>query len=173
VFLWWLLGVFPSLDALITALVDQVFEDEFEPPPPGRGWQETVLGTCEALQDLLDRYPGMAAAVVALPQLPAQVLAIYRRLTETLTGAGFDAERAALGAVCVLETLTVTELTTPGVGRSLLERQRQVEAADPPIDIAVQAATARLIDQAPGAWTTRKITLLIRGLEADLAAARC
>ena len=162
---------FPSLDALVTALVDAVCEDEFELPPPGRGWQDTVLGTCEAVRALLDRYPGMAAAVVALPRLPAQVLEIYRLLTETLTGAGFDAERAALGAVCALETVTVTDLTTPGTGRSLPDRQRQVETADPPIDVAVQAATAQLIGQVPDAWTTRKITLLVRGLEADLAAA--
>jgi AcrR family transcriptional regulator len=159
---------FPSLDALVAALVNQVCEDELELPPPGLSWQDTVLGTCEALSRLVGRYPGMSAAVVALPELPAQVLEVYRQLTETLTAAGFDAERAALGAVCVLETVTVTELTTPGLGRSLPERQRQVELADPPIDIAVQAATAQLIDQAPRSWIARKITLLIRGLEYDL-----
>ena len=159
---------FPSLDALVTALVNQVCEDELELPPPGLSWQDTVLATCEALSRLVGRYPGMSAAVVALPELPSQVLEVYRRLTETLTAAGFDAERAALGAVCVLETVTVTELTTPGLGRSLPDRQRQVETADPPIDIAVQAATAQLIDQASGSWIARKITLLIRGLEYDL-----
>lgn len=161
---------FPSLDALVTALVDTVCEDELEFPPPGLSWQDTVLGTCDAVQAVLDRYPGMAAAVVGLPDLPHQILGIYRRLTETLTEAGFDAEGAALGAVCVLETVTVTELTTPGLGRSLPDRQRQVELAQPPIDIGVQAATAQLIDQAPSTWITRKITLLIRGLEAELAA---
>lgn len=162
---------FPSLDALVTALVDTVCQEELEFPPPGLSWQDTLLGTCEAAQAVLDRYPGMAAAVVGLPEMPPQILEIYRRLTDTLTDAGFDAERAALGAICALETVTVTELTTPGLGRSLPERQRQVEAADPPIDAGVQQATARLIDLAPSTWTARKITLLIRGLEADLAAA--
>ncbi|MDQ4117590.1 MAG: TetR/AcrR family transcriptional regulator [Actinomycetota bacterium] len=162
---------FPSLDALVTALVDTVCEEELELPPRGPAWQDTVLGTCEAVQALLDRYSGMAAAVVALPRLPARIVEIYRQLTEILTEAGFDAERAALGAVCALETVTVTELTTPGPGRSLPDRQREIETADPPLDIGVLAATAKLVDQPPSVWTSRKIQLLIRGLEADLAAA--
>lgn len=159
---------FPTLDALVTALVDQVCQDEVVLPPPDEPWQEVVSRTCTALGAVLARYPGMAAAVVSLPELPAQILSIYRGLTDALMGAGFDADRAALGAVCVLETVAVTELTTPGLGRSLDGRQQEVEAAQPPIAPRVRAATARLFDLPPGSWTARKIELLIRGLEADL-----
>jgi AcrR family transcriptional regulator len=162
---------FPSLDSLVTALVDQVCEDELV-LPADLGWQDTVRGTCVAVAELLDRYPGMAVAVVGLPELPGQVLAIYRRLSGLLLEAGFDAESAALGAVCALETVAVTGLTTPGLGRSLPDRQRQIDTADPAIDPGVRDATAGLNDEPVTAWTSRKITLLIRGLEAELAATR-
>lgn len=160
---------FPTLDAMVGALVDLVCEKELRLPPPGGSWQDTVRETCAELGQMLDRNPGMGAAVIGLPELPAEVLAVYRRLTDALVGAGVPADRAALAAVYALETVTVTDLTTPGRGRSLTDRQRQVDATDPPIDPGVRDATARLADQPPSAWTTYKITLLIAGLEAELA----
>lgn len=162
---------FPSLDALTSALVDHVCADELELPGPGRSWQESVLDTCVALTRVLDRYPGMSAAVVSLPEWPAEVLALYRRMTDELVAAGLGAERAALAAVCALEIVAVTQMTTPGARHSSADRQREVEMLDPPVDAGVRRITAALVDQPTSAWVARKIALLVGGLEADLAAA--
>lgn len=162
---------FSSLDALIVALADDVLEHELVLPDDGKDWQDYLGESCAALTRLLSRYPGMAAAMVSLPELPDQVVSVYRRLTDALLAAGFDAEHASLGAVCALETVTITELTTPGVGHSLAGRQRDLETHQPPVADDVRAVTARLADEPTGAWTGRKIQLLIRGLAVELAEA--
>ncbi|TCK26870.1 TetR family transcriptional regulator [Pseudonocardia endophytica] len=160
---------FPTLDAMVGSLVDLVFEKELQLSAPGGSWQDTVRDTCAELGQMLDRNPGMGAAVVALPELPIEVMAVYRRLTDALVGAGIPAHKAAMGAIYALETVTVADLTTPGLGHSLQDRQRQVDAIDPPVDPGVREATARMIDQPGSAWTIYKIDLLIAGLEAQLA----
>ncbi len=160
---------FPTLDDLVSALVDDVCSDIPIPSPAvAVSWQDSVRSTCATLCELNQRYPGLASAVVELPELPQRVLRIYQGLTEVLLTAGFDAERAALGAVYALETVSVTALTTPGAGHTMAARQRSVESGPGAgIDPGVRAATAALATGPTDAWTARKIELLIHGLEAD------
>lgn len=160
---------FPSLTALTSALVDQVCEQELVLPAQATCWQDTVSGMCAELTLLEAQYPGMAAAVLSLPQLPEQVIVIYRRLTDTLVEAGFDAEQAAAGAVCALETVAITAMTTPGPGGSPIDRQHQIDTIEPSSDLAARAVAATLTDRSTGARAARKIGLIVRGLEAELA----
>ncbi|MET0188500.1 MAG: TetR/AcrR family transcriptional regulator [Pseudonocardia sediminis] len=158
---------FASLEALLTAVVDEIYA-EAEFPEQHDRWQDHVVAMADALSEMLAKHPGLALTVLRLPALPERTLEAYRRLTECLVGAGFDADEAVLGATTILEVVMMPWLTTSEGGVNAQERESQIGSTAEPLDPAVRAASLGVVDDPPRRWTLRKVELLIAGLEARL-----
>lgn len=160
---------FPSLEALLAALVEDVMEEAKFPEPAGT-WQEHLREACSAAFDLFAKHPGLAAAIVRLPELPRRGLEIFQQMTDLMLAAGFAPEDAAIGANAALETVVMPWITSSDRGAGMVRRRQQ--AADTPValDERIRTAISTSLDDPPRRWTNSKIDLLIAGLELRLAA---
>ncbi|MDN5918984.1 MAG: TetR/AcrR family transcriptional regulator [Pseudonocardia sp.] len=159
---------FPSLEALMTAVVDEIYAEADLPDPHGR-WQDYVVEVAGALFEQLVEHPGLALTVVRLPALPERTVEAYRRLTDSLVAAGFDPDEAVLGATTILEVVMVPWLTTSDAGASKQDRESQIRSTSEPLDPQVRAAGVGVVDDPPRRWTMRKVELLIKGLETSMS----
>lgn len=160
---------FSSLEALLTAVVDEIYAEAEFPDPHGR-WQDYVVELSGALFEVMARNPGLAMTVLRLPALPERAVEAYRRLTDCLVSAGFDPDEAVLGATTILEMVVMPWLTTTADGRaSIQQRESQIGSTSEPLDPGVRAAGLGVVDDPPRQWTLRKVGLLIAGLETRLA----
>lgn len=159
---------FPSLEALLGALVEDVME-EAEFPEPAGPWQDHLRGTCSALFDLFAKHPGLASAIVRLPELPRRALEAYQHMTDLMLAAGFTPEDAAIGANAALETVVIPWITASDRGAGLVRRRQQTSDTPVALDERIRTVIADSLDDPPRRWTTSKIDLLIAGLELRLA----
>ncbi len=159
---------FPSLEALLAALVEDVMEEAKFPEPTGP-WQDHLRGTCSVLFDLFANHPGLAAAIVRLPELPRRGLEAYQQMTDLMLAAGFTPEDAAIGANAALETVVSPWITASGRGAGLVRRREQTSETPVALDERIRAVIADSLDDPPRRWTTSKIDLLVAGLELRLA----
>lgn len=159
---------FPSLEALVTALADELF-GEVSFPEPTESWPEHMVATCTVLFDLLAAHPGLAAAMVKLPDAPHAVVEAYRNLSDALLGAGFAPEDAVMGATAALELVVHPWLTITDRGAGAVRWRHQARDAPEPLDPRARAVIQDLVDDPPRRWTLRKVELLIEGLESRLA----
>ncbi|MBC3193159.1 TetR/AcrR family transcriptional regulator [Pseudonocardia sp. C8] len=160
---------FPSLDALVAALVDDVVTDDVFPATEGR-WQEELLAFATAIFDVMTAHPGLAHALVRLPDAPEALLTAYRRLTDRLLEAGFSAEDAVLGAGTAMHLGMQPWLSSDGETAGDLRRRDQVLAAAQPFDPRVRTVLREQVDDPPRSWTLRRVELVVAGLEARLHA---
>ena len=159
---------FPSLEALVAALADDVLtEDAFPSLGEGR-WQEEVLAVATATFDVLAEHPGMAPALVRLPEAPGTLMTVFRALTDRLLEAGFGAEDAVLGAGTAMHMAFQPWLTATAAGAGDVRRRDQVLESPQPFDPQVRAVFRDGIDAPPRSWTLRRVELLIAGLETRL-----
>ena len=159
---------FPSLEALLSALVEDVLEEATFPEPSGP-WQDHVRGTCSVIFELFARHPGLAAAIVKLPELPRRGLEAYQQITDLMLAAGFSPADAAIGANAALETVVMPWITATDRGAGLVRRRQQAASTPVALDGRIRDAIGETLDDPPVQWTTRKIDLLIAGLELRLA----
>lgn len=159
---------FPSFEALVSALVDDVLaETEF--PEPALPWQEHLSRTAAVLFEVLHRYPGMAQAVVSLPARPHRLVELFRHTTDVLLAAGFSGKDTILAASGTLELALMPWIDGPGPNPGGVARREYARTAPEPLDDRVRTAIVESIDDPPARWTADKIDLLIDGLEARLA----
>lgn len=159
---------FPSLEALVAALADDVLtEDAFPVIGEGR-WQEELLAVAGATFDVLAAHPGMAPAMIRLPDAPETVMTVFRKLTDRLLQAGFGPEDAALGAGTAMHMGIQPWLTTTDRGAGDVRRRAQILASTQPFDPQIRAMFRDAMDDPPRSWTLRRVELLIAGLETRL-----
>lgn len=159
---------FPSLEALLGALVEDVMEEAKFPEPAGP-WQDHIRGTCSVVFDLFAKHPGLAAAIIRLPELPRRGLEAYQQMTDLMLSAGFTPEDAAIGANAALETVVMPWITESDHGAGLVRRRQQTSDTPVALDERIRTAISESLDDPPRRWTTSKIDLLIAGLELRLA----
>lgn len=161
---------FSSLEALLTAVVDEIFAEADLPDPHGP-WQDYVVEISGALFEVLAEHPGLAMTVLRLPELPERAVEAYRLLTDGLLAAGFDPDEAVLGATTILEVLMMPWLTftSPDGGARRQDRETQIRSTAEPLDPQVRAAGIGVVDDPPRRWTMRKVELLIAGLETSMS----
>lgn len=155
---------FPSLDALVAALVDDVLTADVFPEPEG-DWQQQILAFAAATFDVMAANPGLAPAMVRLPESPAAMTAAFRRLTDVLLAAGFDADDALLGASTAAHLGVQPWLTATGQGAGDVRRRDQIAGSAEPFDQRIRDAFRDGVDDPPRAWTLRRVELVIAGLE--------
>ena len=158
---------FPSLRALLSALVDDVL-DETEFPPPAQPWQDHLRRTSATVFDLLCRYPGLAQVVVALPERPHRLVELWARTADVLLEAGFDGADAVLGTTGTFELAIQPWIDSPGSGAGVVVRRDQARDAPEPIDQRIRDAMVAAIDDPPVRWVAAKVELLIDGLSTRL-----
>ena len=159
---------FPSLEALLSALVEDVLEDATF-PEPSAPWQEYMRSTCSAVFELLAEHPGLAPAIVRLPELPRRGLEAFQQMTDLMLDAGFTPEDAAIGANAALETVVMPWITVSDRGAGLVRRRAQTHDTAVALDDRIRKAIDETLDDPPHRWTRSKIDLLITGLELRLA----
>ncbi len=159
---------FPSLEALLAALVEDVMEEATFPEPSG-SWQDHMRNTCSAVFDLLAKHPGLAPAIVRLPDVPRRGLEAYRQMTDLMLEAGFTPEDAAIGANAALETVVTPWIMVSDRGPGLVRRRAQTQDTPVALDDRIRKAIDETLDDPPHRWTTSKVELLIAGLELRLA----
>ncbi|MEJ8279379.1 TetR/AcrR family transcriptional regulator [Pseudonocardia spirodelae] len=158
---------FPSLEALVAALVDDVVTEDVFPATEGR-WQEQLLAFAAATFDVMAAHPGLAPALVRLPDAPAAMLGAFRRLTDILLEAGFTAEDAVIGASTVMHMGMQPWLTANARGTGDARRRDQVLASTEPFDAGVRAVFRDRLDDPPRSWTLSRVEIVIAGLETRL-----
>ena len=159
---------FSSLEALLTAVVDEIYAEAEFPDPHGR-WQDYVIEMSGALFEVMAKHPGLALTVLRLPALPERAVEAYRRLTASLVTAGFDQDEAALGATTILEMVMMPWLTTGGGGATAQAHEPRLASASEPRAPGAGAPVLGVVDDPPRRWTLRKVELLVAGLETRLA----
>lgn len=162
---------FPSLEALVAALVEDVLE-EAAFPEPGTSWEQYVRDWCASAFDLFSRHPGLALAIVRLPELPRRAVETYRNMTGLMLTAGFTPVDAAIGANTALETVVMPWITSSDRGAGMVRRRQQTQDSPVALDERIRAAIDEALDDPPRRWTSDKIDLLIAGLQLRLPAAQ-
>ncbi|MBP2369678.1 TetR/AcrR family transcriptional regulator [Pseudonocardia parietis] len=160
---------FPSLEALVAALVDDVVTDAVFPDVEGR-WQEQLLAFAAATFDLMAEHPGLAPAMVRLPDEPDAIMTAFRRLSDQLLAVGFTAEDAVLAAGTAAQMGMQPWLCSNGRGAGDLRRREQVLESAQAFDPQVRGVFRDRIDDPPRSWTLRRVELVIAGLETRLPA---
>lgn len=160
---------FPSLEALVAALVDDVVTDDVFPATDEGRWQEQMLAFAAATFDVMAEHPGLAPAMVRLPESPEAVLSAFRRLTDRLLGAGFTAEDAVLGASTAIHMGMQPWLTANSFGIGDARRRDQVLESTEPFDAQIRSVFRDRIDDPPRSWTLSRVELVVAGLETRLA----
>lgn len=158
---------FPSLEALVAALVDDVVTDDVFPDVDSR-WQEQLLSFAAATFDVMAAHPGLAPALVRLPDAPDAMMTAFRRLTDRLIAVGFSAEDAVLASGTAVQMGMQPWLSASGQGVGDLRRRDQVLDSAQAFDPQVRAVFRDRIDDPPRSWTLRRVELVITGLEARL-----
>lgn len=159
---------FPSLEALVAALADDVLTaDTFPALGEGR-WQEEILAVAAATFDVLAAHPGMGPALVRLPDAPETLMAAFHALTDRLLEAGFGADDAVLGAGTAIHMAFQPWLTATSRGAGDVRRRDQVLESSLPFDPQVRAVFGKAVDDPPRSWTLRRVELLVAGLETRL-----
>ncbi|RZT88757.1 TetR family transcriptional regulator [Pseudonocardia sediminis] len=159
---------FPSFDALLSAAVDEILaETEF--PAPGQPWQKYLTQTSATLFLLLHRHPGMAQAIVALPERPCRMVALFREMTDQLLEAGFTPRDTILAGTGVFELAILPWIDSPGTAPGGAVRREQARVTPEPLDDRVRDAIVRSVDDPPTTWIAEKVDLLVDGLETRLA----
>lgn len=161
---------FPSLDALVAALVDDTLEAAELISEPAGTWQDHIRAVCAEAHDLFSRHPGLAMAIIRLPEAPARSQQVYRQLTDLMLAAGFSPQDAAVGANAVLETVIAPWIMANERGVSLVRRRGHT--ADAGYDPRITAVLDEITEDPPRKWTSDAVDLLIAGLELRLAASR-
>ncbi|ALE72821.1 Transcriptional regulator, TetR family [Pseudonocardia sp. Ae168_Ps1] len=159
---------FPSLESLVAALVDDVVTDDAFPDTGGR-WQDQLLAFTGATFDVMAQHPGLAPAMVRLPNAPEAMLAAFRRCTDQLIAAGFPADDAVLGAGTAMNLGVQPWLSAVGGSVGDVPRRDQVLESEQPFAPEVCAVYRDQVDDPPRAWTLRRVELLVAGLETRLA----
>lgn len=160
---------FPSLEALVAALADDVLSEDAFPALGEARWQEELVAVAAAVFDVLAAHPGMAPALVRLPDAPEAVLDMFRRLTDRLLEAGFEADDAVLGAGSAIHMGLQPWLTATAQGAGDVRRRDQVLESSQPFDPRIRAVFRDGIDDPPRTWTLRRVELLVAGMETRLA----
>lgn len=159
---------FPSFETLLGAAVDEVLaETPF--PEPAQPWQKHLVQTSATLFELLRRHPGLAQAIVALPERPDRLLALFRQTTDVLLEAGLDATDTVLGATGVFELALMPWIDSPGTAPGGIARREQARSTPEPLDERVREAVVNSVEDPPTSWVADKVDLLVDGLEARLA----
>ena len=159
---------FPSLESLVAALVDDVVTEDVFPDAEGR-WQEQLLAFAAATFDIMAAHPGLAPAMVRLPEAPEALMSVMQRLTDRLLAAGLSAEDAVLAASTVFQMGMHPWLSANGQGVGDVRRRDQVIESTQPFDPQIRAVFRDQIDDPPRSWTLRRTELFIAGLEPRLA----
>lgn len=162
---------FSSFEALLSAAVDQVLAGTTF-PEPAQPWQEHLTRTSATMFELLHRHPGLAQAIVALPERPDRLVALFRQTTDVLLEAGFDGKDSILGGTGVFELAIMPWIDSPGTAPAGDVRREQARVTPEPLDDRVREAIVRSLDDPPAGWTAEKMGLLVDGLEARLARTR-
>lgn len=160
---------FPSLEALVAALVDDVVTDGVFPATDEGRWQEQMLAFAAATFDVMAEHPGLAPAMVRLPESPEALLSAFRRLTDRLLESGFTAEDAVLGASTAFQMGMQPWLAASPLGIGDARRRDQVLESAEPFDAQVRSVFRDRIDDPPRSWTLSRVELVIAGLETRLA----
>lgn len=161
---------FTSFEELVSTLVDEILA-ESDLPDVVLPWQEYLTRTSRTLFELLQRYPGLAQAVVSLPSRPHHLVELFRRTSDVLLAAGFDGKDSILGATGVVEVALMPWIDGPGPGPGGVARREQARTAPEPLDDRVRTAILESVDDPPAGWMADKVDLLIDGLRARLARA--
>ncbi|MDN5919039.1 MAG: TetR/AcrR family transcriptional regulator [Pseudonocardia sp.] len=158
---------FASFEALLCAAVDDALAGATF-PEPAQPWQEHLARTSAAVFDLLRRNPGLAQAVVALPERPDRLVTLFRQITEVLLEAGFDGKDSVLGATGTLELGIMPWIDGPGPAPGGVAGPEQARVGPEPLDDRVRQAIASCVEGPPRRWNADKVDLLVEGLEARL-----
>ncbi|WP_158092288.1 MULTISPECIES: TetR/AcrR family transcriptional regulator [Pseudonocardia] len=156
---------FPSLESLVAALVDDVVTEDAFPDAEGR-WQEQLLAFAAATFDIMAAHPGLAPAMVRLPETPDALMAAMQRLTDRLLAAGFSAEDAVLATSTAFEMGMHPWLSANGQGVGDARRRDQIIDSTRQLDPRIRAVFRDQVDNPPRSWTLRRVELVIAGLEA-------
>lgn len=162
---------FASFEALLSAAVDEVLADTAF-PEPAQPWQDHIARTSAAMFDLLHRNPGLAHAVVALPERPGRLVALFRQTSDVLLEAGFDGKDTVLGATGTFDLAIMPWIDSPGPAPGGVARREQARVTAEPLDERVRDAIADSVDDPPRSWIAGKVDLMVDGLETRLARAR-
>ncbi|MEQ3554677.1 TetR/AcrR family transcriptional regulator [Pseudonocardia nematodicida] len=155
---------FPSLDALVAALVDDVVTDQVF-PDTDQSWKDELRTLTSALFDVMAAHPGLAPAMVRLPGSPEALMSAIRRVTDALLAAGFGAEDAVLATTTAVHMGTHPWLSADERGVGDGRRRDQVLESEPPFDERVRAVFRDGMDDPPREWTLRRVELMIAGME--------
>ncbi|ANY05360.1 hypothetical protein AFB00_02455 [Pseudonocardia sp. HH130630-07] len=158
---------FPSLEALVAALVDDVVtEDAF--PDSGGDWRAQLLEFAASTFDVMAANPGLTPALARLPDAPETMMAAFRRVTDRLLEAGFTGEDSVLAASTAMHVSVQPWLTANARGTGDVRRAEQVLQSPQGFAPEVLAVFRDGIDDPPRNWTLRRVELLIAGLETRL-----
>ncbi|MBW0102752.1 TetR/AcrR family transcriptional regulator [Pseudonocardia sp. KRD291] len=162
---------FSSYEALLSAAVDEVLaETTF--PEPAQPWRTHISGTSAAMFELLHRNPGLAHAIVALPERPDRLVTLFRQTSEVLLEAGFDGKDTVLGATGTFELAIMPWIDSPGPTPGGVTRREQARVTPEPLDERVREAIVNSVEDPPTGWVADKVDLMIDGLEVRLARSR-
>jgi TetR/AcrR family transcriptional regulator, tetracycline repressor protein len=98
----------PSKAALVTAIAEEILEEQFgelAPPGPEEQWQDWLIGLAERLRGALLAHPD-GARVVSASQLSLKMAAISELAMSTLVARGLPLHRARL-VVLTVEHVTI------------------------------------------------------------------
>ncbi|WP_448851527.1 TetR/AcrR family transcriptional regulator [Corynebacterium sp. 335C] len=174
--------VVPDRDALIREALASILSRR-TPPPADLPWQDQLRALADGAWELLDEYPGLAAVTVVTPHAEDAAGRLLSGALEALVSAGLPAADAVFALDFVLDTVTVSHLgyrsrkakeddaadadvsaQPPTDAADLGDRAESLASGAAPSEVFVPEA----VDGARG-WLSRKIELIIGGIEAGLA----
>lgn len=162
---------FASFDRLQSAMVHDVLTETEFPEPVGP-WPDYLAATSACMVELLNANPGLAGAVIGLPERPERLVELFGQATEVLLEAGFDAVDVVLGATAVFDLAVTTSADSPGACSGGPPRAEQARTAPQAIDAGVRAALVDMVDDPPTRWVAARMQLVIDGLAARQALTR-
>ncbi len=131
-------------------------------------WQEQMLAFAAATFDVMAEHPGLAPAMVRLPESPEALLSAFRRLTDRLLESGFTAEDAVLGASTAfqmgMQPWLAANPSASGT-RAVATRCWSRPSRSTPRS----ARSSGTGSTTPRSWTLSRVELVIAGLETRLA----
>lgn len=159
---------FPSLEALVAALVDDVVTDGVFPATDEGRWQEQMLAFAAATFDVMAEHPGLAPRWCGC-RSPRGVAVGVPAADRPAAGVGLH--RGGRGARR-LDRLPDGHAAVAGgqpLGIGDARRRDQVLESAEPFDAQVRSVFRDRIDDPPRSWTLSRVELVIAGLETRLA----